>query len=191
MSCLLFLEIVYVQKEGQVYGDGSLVQNGSFNDAKDLELSYNDRCIAVELQWSNSTLLSIRFTYSNNRSSIVSIAQQEEQSVLSSRFSDTFNLNSNEEISQISLYQKPDQMNFNIIGIRFSTTSGRTSGVFGSNDGHLQSESFENCTFAYARGNQQTGKGIEMLQFFWLKRASMNEQIEAGIIFYVLYCLLV
>jgi hypothetical protein len=164
-------------KEGLQYGDTNLLYNQSFNDAKDLELSYIDRCIGVELQWTRISLISIRFIYSNNRSSSLSTAQSKNLSdVLSPRFSSTFILTSNEEINKINLYST----NFTIIGIQFRTTHGRKSSVFGSNDGHFLTESFENYTFSYAKGRQQNPKGIEMLQFIWIKQISTKQKIAAG-----------
>jgi hypothetical protein len=161
-------------KEGLQYGDTNLLYNQSFDDAKDLELSYIDRCIGVELQWTRISLISIRFIYSNNRSSSFSTAQSKNLSDV--LFSSTFISTSNEEINKINLYLT----HFTIIGIQFRTTHGRKSSVFGSNDGHFLTESFENYTFSYAKGRQQNSKGIEMLQFIWIKQISAKQKIAAG-----------
>jgi hypothetical protein len=161
-------------KEGLQYGDINLIKNESFNDAKDLGLSYTDRCIGVDLQWSNISIISIQFLYSNNRRS------SNRSFLIPSRFSNTFMLTSNEEINKINLYQNSYEMKSNIVGIQFRTTMGRKSAVFGSTDGHFLTESFEHYTFGYAKGRQQNGKGIEMLQFVWIKQTSAKEQIATG-----------
>ncbi|CAF1103535.1 unnamed protein product [Rotaria sordida] len=175
-------KLFYIIKEGLQYGDYSLIQNETFNDAKDRELSYSDRCIGVELKWSSNALFSIQFLYSNDRPSSLhttttTTTQSKELSILSSQFSSIFMLNSNEEINKINLYQNLHQTNFNIVGIQFYTTNGRKTNVFGSNDGHFITESFEYYTFGYARGRQKKEKGVEMLQFIWFKQSSMEEQI--------------
>ncbi|CAF4172965.1 unnamed protein product [Rotaria magnacalcarata] len=157
----LLLEIVYVIREGLKYGDSSLFQNETFGDAKNLELSYGDRCIGVELKWSLHARTS----------------QREELSIFQSEFTNVFLLDSNEEISKINLYQDLHETHSSIIGIRFYTTNGRKTNVFGSNDGHFLTESFEHYTFRYANGRQNRERGIEMLQFFWIKQCSMNDQI--------------
>ncbi|CAF3416770.1 unnamed protein product [Rotaria sp. Silwood1] len=174
-------KLFYIMKEGLQYGDNSPIQNETFNDAKDHELFYADRCIGVELKWSSSALFSIQFLYSNNRLSnlrtTTSTTENKELSILSSRLSNNFMLNSNEEINKINLYQNLSQKNFTIIGIQFYTTNGRKTNIFGSNDGHFITESFEHYTFGYAKGRQEKEKGIEMLQFIWFKHSSMEEQI--------------
>ncbi|CAF3413278.1 unnamed protein product [Rotaria sp. Silwood1] len=174
-------KLFYIMKEGLQYGDNSPIQNETFNDAKDHELFYADRCIGVELKWSSSALFSIQFLYSNNRLSnlrtTTSTTENKELSILSSRLSNNFMLNSNEEINKINLYQNLSQKNFTIIGIQFYTTNGRKTNIFGSNDGHFITESFEHYTFGYAKGRQEKDKGVEMLQFIWFKQSSMEEQI--------------
>lgn len=178
-SNLLFhLERFYVIKEGLQYGNKNLNQNESFNDANDLELSYTDRCIGIELQWTNTSLVSIRFLYSNDRSSNISTNKSNDKSIVSS----TFMLTSNEEINKINLYE----MYSSIVGIQFGTTNGRKSDVFGSNDGHFLTESFEYYTFSYAKGIQQIDRGIEMLQFVWIKQILGKEYIHTGEI--ILFC---
>ncbi len=167
----------YIMKEGLQYGNINIIQNESFNDATDLELFYTDRCIGVELRWTNISLISIRFFYSNNRSSRISAAQSKDTSLVSSQFTSTFILTSNEEINKINLYENSREMNFSIVGIQFRTTKGRKSDVFGSNDGHFLTESFEYYIFGYAKGKQQNDKGIEMLQFVWIKQTLAKEQI--------------
>ncbi|CAF1508023.1 unnamed protein product [Rotaria magnacalcarata] len=170
-------KIVYVIREGLKYGDSSLFQNETFGDAKNLELSYGDRCIGVELKWSSNALSSILFLYNNNRSLHARTSQREELSIFQSEFTNVFLLDSNEEISKINLYQDLHETHSSIIGIRFYTTNGRKTNVFGSNDGHFLTESFEHYTFRYANGRQNRERGIEMLQFFWIKQCSMNDQI--------------
>jgi hypothetical protein len=93
-------------------------------------------------------------------------------------------LTSNEEINKINLYQNSHESNFSIVGIQFRTTNGRKSDVFGSNDGHFLTESFEDYTFGYAKGKEQYDKGIEMLQFIWIKQTLAKEQIVTGEILY-------
>jgi hypothetical protein len=159
--------------EGLEYGSTNVLQNESLNDGKDLELTYADRCIGIELRWTSNSLISIRFLYSNNRSSSVSIAQSNNVSSISSEFLSSFMLTSNEEINKINFYQNPSETNFNIVGIQFRTTKGRKSDVFGSNDGHFLTESFEFYTFGYV-------KLAEMLQFVWIKKALAKEPIITG-----------
>jgi hypothetical protein len=137
LICFFFLELFYIMKEGLPYGNINLIQNESFNDAKDLELTYTDRCIGVELEWTNISLISARFLYSNNRSSNISTVQSKNTSLVSFQLTSTFMLTSNEEINKINLYQNSRETNFSIVGIQFRTTNGRKSDVFGSNDGHF------------------------------------------------------
>lgn len=178
----LFLELVYIIKEGLQYGNKNFTQNESFNDAKDLKLSYTDQCIGVELQWTSNSLISVRFLYSNNHSSSLSIVQGQALPVLPPRFFSTFMLISNEEINKINLHQT----NSNIIGIQFQTTTGRKSNVFGSKDGYYLIESFEDYTFGYAKGRQQDNKGVDILQFIWIKQIPSNHQIDSGVILYLI-----
>ncbi|CAF4450515.1 unnamed protein product [Rotaria socialis] len=119
------------------YGDSSLFQNENFNDAKNLELSYEDQCIGVELKCSSNALSSILFLYNNNRSRHARTSQSEELSICQSEFSNVFLLDSNEEISKINLYQDLHEAHSSITGIQFYMANGRKTDVFGSNDGHF------------------------------------------------------
>lgn len=159
--------------EGSEHGSINLLQSESFNDAKDLGLTYADRCIGVELRWTSTSLTSIRFLYSNNRSFSVYFAQNNNIPSISAQFSGSFMLISNEEINKINFYQNLSEINFTIVGIQFQTTNGRKSDVFGSNDGHFLTESFEFYTFGYA-------KATEMLQFIWIKKVLAKEPIITG-----------
>ena len=89
-------------------------------------------------------------------------------------------LDSEEKIEKINLYEKSSEGNSRIVGIEFRTNNGRKSEVFGSNDGHFLTESFEFYTFAYAKGIQSNEIGIESLQFVWIKSVSATEQISTG-----------
>ncbi|CAF3755852.1 unnamed protein product [Rotaria socialis] len=119
------------------YGDSSLLQNENFNDAKNLELSYEDQCIGVELKCSSNALSSILFLYNNNRSRHARTSQSEELFICQSEFSNVFLLDSNEEISKINLYQDLHEAHSSITGIQFYMANGRKTDVFGSNDGHF------------------------------------------------------
>lgn len=158
-------------KEGLQYGYINLEKNESFNDEIDLKLSYDNRCIGIELQSINDSLISIRFLYSN-----ATTVESNDKSIISS----TFMLNSNEEINKINLFENPDKINSTntIIGIQFHTTNRRKSVIYGSNNGHFYTESFKNFTFAYAKGIQQINTGIEMLQFFWKKQTLVEQHIN-------------
>ncbi|CAF2853811.1 unnamed protein product [Rotaria sp. Silwood2] len=171
-------KLFYIMKEGFQYGYNSLIQNETFNDAKDHNLSYGDQCIGIELKWSINTLFSIQFLYSNDQSSSLrTTTQSKELSSLSSPLLSIFTLNPNEKINKINLYHNISRKKFNIVGIQFYTTNGRKTNVFGSNDGHFITESFEHYTFGYAKGRQEKEKGIEIIQFIWFKQSSMKEQI--------------
>lgn len=89
-------------------------------------------------------------------------------------------LDAKEEINKINLYQSLNQTQLSINGIQFYTTKQRKSPIFGSNDGRLVSESFENYTFGYAKGKQTKTQGIETLQFIWIRQCSIYEQIVIG-----------
>ena len=162
----------YVLKEGLSYGNINHHENDSFNDGKDHKLSYADRCIGIEIQSTNSTLLSIRFLYSNDRPSNVSSNGYGKLS--------SFMLDEDEKIEKINLYQNITEGDHRIVGIQFQTNKGRKSGIFGSDDGHFLSESFEFFTFAYAKGIQLYEYGIQILRFVWIKSAPASEQINAG-----------
>ena len=168
------LESFYVLKEGLRYGHQNLHQNQSFNDARDHQLSYRDRCIGVELHWTRFSLISIQFLYTNHHSLKKSSARS------GSGYSSSFMLDSEEKIEKINLYEKSSEGNSRIVGIEFRTNNGRKSEVFGSNDGHFLTESFEFYTFAYAKGIQSNEIGIESLQFVWIKSAPATEQISTG-----------
>ncbi|CAM4881872.1 unnamed protein product [Rotaria socialis] len=137
LSKALLLEIFYVIIEELKYGDSSLFQNENFNDAKNLELSYEDQCIGVELKCSSNALSSILFLYNNNRSRHARTSQSEELFICQSEFSNVFLLDSNEEISKINLYQDLHEAHSSITGIQFYMANGRKTDVFGSNDGHF------------------------------------------------------
>ncbi|CAF0914904.1 unnamed protein product [Adineta ricciae] len=158
-------EFVYTMKEGSPYGNKLFWTNRSFDDARDLLLSYTDCCIGIRLEWTNISLKSVRFLYSNNQSSHLAIPEER-------LFSDTFMLQSNENINKINMYTN----NGTIVGIQLCTTDGRKSSVFGSTNGHFLTESFENYTFSYATGKQHNDQ-IVMLQFHWMKRTSSKEKI--------------
>lgn len=89
-------------------------------------------------------------------------------------------LDPDEMLEKINLYQNPIEGNSRLIGIQFQTNKERKSDVFGSDDGHFLSESFELFTFAYARGIQRDVYGIEMLRFSWKKSVSSSEKINTG-----------
>ena len=167
-NCVRLLEFVYTMKEGIPYGNKLFWTNRSFDDARDLLLSYTDRCIGIRFEWTNISLTSVRFLYSNNQSSHLVIPEER-------LFSNTFMLKSNERINKINLYTN----NNTIVGIQFCTTDGRKSSVFGSTDGHFLTESFENYTFSYATGKQHNNQ-IVMLQFHWMKRTSSKEKKITG-----------
>jgi hypothetical protein len=158
-------------KEGSRYGDDKF-QNDSFNDANDIGLSYADRCIGVQVQWSKSSLINIRFLYSNHLSSSFPNAEIKNRFVSSSMFM----LTSNEEFNKINLYQNLRQ----IVGIQFCTTNKRKSDLFGSKEGNFLTESFEHHTLGYAKGWQHTQTGIGRLQFVWIKQMSIKEKIVTG-----------
>ncbi|CAF0840558.1 unnamed protein product [Adineta steineri] len=99
--------LVYIIKEGFSHGVNSQdIQDRSFDDAKDLMLSYNDRCVGVKLDWSDTYLTSIRFFYSNGRSSIVHHPSNDNQLNRLSHFSNNFTLDSNEGINRVIFYKR-------------------------------------------------------------------------------------
>jgi hypothetical protein len=177
-------------KEGFWHGiQGKFVRGQSFDDAKDLMLAYTDRCIGVELYWVNKYLASIRFFYSNSRSSTVNRPPSDNQLDRLPRFSNNFTLDANEEINKVIFYERAYrtytndslrnfQMKDVIIGIQFRTTKGRESDLFGSDDGKFAVESFAGYTFRCAKGRQQDDKRIEMLQLVWFKPTSTIEKID-------------
>lgn len=143
-----------------------------FDDAKDLRLSYIDRCIGVQLGLWNGQLNIIRFLYSNKG--------PDTRFGLDPDVSVNFMLNPDEDIRKINLYESIDQKESKIVGVRFFTTAGRRSDLFGSDDGRLRTESFEYYSFGYARGRQERQKGIDMLQFIWIKQASLKDSMGTG-----------
>ncbi|CAF1145310.1 unnamed protein product [Adineta steineri] len=180
--------LVYIIKKGFSHGIKSKdIQDQLFDDAKDLMLSYNDRCVGVELYWSDTYLTSIRFFYSNGRSSIVHHPSNDNQLNRLSHFSNNFTLGSNEEINRVIFYKRanPTQTNDVIVGIQFRTTKGRKSDLFGSNNGRFTIESFAGYNFLCAKGRYYNNKRIGMLQFVWLKSTSLSEKIDQSS-FYVL-----
>ena len=166
------LERIYVLKEGAQHGHRNPVQNQSFDDAKDLRLSYIDRCIGVQLHSSSGSLSIIRFLYSNKR--------PDARFGVNADVSASFLLNSDEDISKINLYQSADQTDSKIIGLRFYTSAGRRSALFGSHDGRLRAESSESYSFGYAKGRQELESGIDLLQFIWIKQASLKDSMGIG-----------
>jgi hypothetical protein len=177
-------------KEGFWHGiQGKFVRGQSFDDAKDLILSYTDHCIGVELYWVDKYLASIRFFYSSSRSSAVHRPPSDNQLDRLPRSSNNFTLNANEEINKVILYERAYRTNTNdslrnfqmkdvIVGIQFRTTKGRKSDLFGSDDGKFITESFAGYTFRCAKGRQQDGERIDMLQLVWFKPASTIEKID-------------
>ncbi|CAF1273868.1 unnamed protein product [Adineta steineri] len=180
--------LVYIIKEGFSHGVKSQdIQDRSFGDANDLMLSYTDRCVGVELDWSDMYLTSIRFFYSNGRSSIVHHPSNDNQLNRLPHFSNNFTLDSNEEINRVIFYKRANltQTTDVIVGIQFRTTKGRKSDLFGSNNGRFTVESFAGYKFLCANGQYNNDKRIGMLQFVWLKPTSLNEKIDQSP-FYVL-----
>ena len=177
--------MTYITKEGFWHGvKGKFIREQSYDDAEDLKLSYTDRCISVKLDWVDKYLVSIQFFYSNNRSSTVYHSSSSNEIDGLSRFSNSFTLTSNEEINKVVFYERPLRMYMKgaIVGIQFRTTEGRKSDLFGSEDGKFVSESFVGYTFGYAKGQQHSNKGIEMLQLVWYKLSEGKHLTISGIV---------
>ena len=195
---LLFDFCIVTIRVGSRYGGSG---GGSFDDAKDLELSSTSTCTGIEVFWRSEprhhlvwnenyhTLIGIRFLYRNSNSSVGTVYHGYygyPQDAKPSLSNDTFLLSDDEQISKVTLYAR--QINGNLIGlsnnkyylcvvgIQFYTTIGRTSLLYGRKDGEIFSESYEGFVFGYATG--RSGGFIDMLQFVWYKDGKSIEVVH-------------
>ncbi len=149
---------------------------GSFDDEIDLKLSPMKPCIGVEVFW-RSHLFAIRFIYEQDDSSLSKVYYGHHGNLRNAKdlSNETFLLTNEERISKVTLYAGTETRGIvwkvgnriirYILGIQFHTTTGRTTRLYGVNDGEKFIDSFDGFTLGYAKA--KSGLLVDMLQFVW------------------------
>jgi len=154
---------------GKAYGNPINVV--PFNDYVDLGLSQWTPFIGVEVFWLPEYLYALRFIYGEQNSSIPKIYHGDSNLKDPAYFNEMFMLMNGERINKVTSYFGRNLWQFDgklipfVLGIRFQTTSGRTSQLYGSSKGDEYTESFDGFTFGYAKGRSVTL--IDQLQIEW------------------------
>jgi hypothetical protein len=155
-------------KAGTFYGNTA--GGDYFNDAADCSLTFDDQIISITAGWNISAIDYITFYYSNGRCN-----QHGEQITRYSPYTSQFNLDSDETIIGATIYtgtrliDNPYEPNgsFLIVGLRFYTSKGNESDLFGSSNGIQTDEILSGFNIAYVRGRSLSY--LDALQFIWYK----------------------
>jgi hypothetical protein len=175
-----FILAVLLIKPGTFYGNAG--GGDEFNDASDCSLSFDDKIVSITAGWNISALDYITFTYTNGK-----CKQRGEQILRYSPYVSQFNLAPDETITGATIYtgqrliENPYAPNgsFLIVGLRFYTSKGSTSDLFGSSNGTQTDEILLDFNIAYARGRSLSY--VDALQFIWYKVSPLTQNAALSI----------
>jgi hypothetical protein len=152
--------------------DGS--SGGPFDDAVELQLKPTTYCTGVKFFYQPDYLFAGEFIYRKNDSITLRIrgGHRDPTRYESSILSETFMMEHEERINKVTWYAGTHfWVGANstpipyVLGIQFYTTTGRTSGLYGSNKGEPYTEMYEGFTLGYPK--DKCGFLVDMLQFVW------------------------
>ena len=167
-------------KPGAFYGNAA--GGNEFNDASDCSLSLDDKIVSITAGWSTTALDYVTFTYSNGK-----CKQRGEQIPRYSPYISQFNLAPDETVTGATIYtalrliDNPYAPNgsFLVVGLRFYTSKGSTSDLFGSSNGTQTDEILFDFNIAYARGRSLSY--LDAIQFIWYKVSPLTQSAALSV----------